>query len=491
MGHFGRGVVAGALLAIAAVGPRAVDALVFDFNVKFESLKMEILSEGPMWSTEDAPFSEVSTKTSMVDLVLEWYPESANDVHMVGVVFTENATLTKAGGLPAEVVACKGDITTDQYTAHYYAEPGTIDVKYNVKATTEGENYPRALIFVCPCAVPSEANGLDANDPKLCWSGGNKQGVQFHGQVAFSNSYGFLPASDFPLLPFYASLTLAHFVLLGIFVALCFWFRENLVMLHYAVVFLAAIGMLESALYFVLFIWKNFTGINAWPPTPLQWVASLVGVGKRALGRVLLLSVGLGYGVVKPKLDAATIGLMTVVTLLFAGSSAWKELAADVLFASDPQAHSSPIMVATDSVIIVLDAVILGWCLVACLRTQAALKKQNQLAKMKMYNALVFVMAVMLIVWSIFEVYCVAVQKHFVAINWQLSWLIHSFWHIASFVMLITIAVVWKPSASSQDLSYWVQVEMVDFDDGGNDEDGKDVVDLEELEFDDDLDYAA
>ena len=491
MARVGRGFVAGALLAIAAVRPCAVDALVFDFNVKFESLKMEILSEGPMWSTEDAPLSAVSSKSSMVDLVLEWYPESSSDAHMVGVVFTESATMAKAGGLPAEVIECKRDITTDLYTAHYYDEPGTIDVKYNVKATTEGENYPRALIFVCPCVIPSDTNGISTNDPKRCWSGGNKKGVQFRGQVAFTNSYGFLPASDFPLLPFYASLTLAHFVLLGIFVALCFWFRENLVMLHYAVVFLAAIGMLESAMYFVLFIWKNFTGVNAWPPTPLQCVASLVGVGKRALGRVLLLSVGLGYGVVKPKLDVAQIGLITLVTLLFAGVSGWKELAADVLFASDPHPHSNPIMVATDSAIIVLDAFILGWCLIACLRTQAALKKQNQIEKKKMYNALVFVMALMLIVWSIFEVYCVAVQKHFIVVNWQLSWLIHSFWHIASFVMLITIAVVWKPSASSQDLSYWVQVEMVDFDDGGNSEDGKDVVDLEELEFDDDLDYAA
>jgi hypothetical protein len=456
---------------------------IMDFHVTFDTLKMEILSEGPMYSTNESPF-QAPGKKSTVTVDVDWMPLRAGDLHTIAVVFTENASMTHSGGLPLPVIECKTNAVTSQYESHYFTDPGTIAATYEVKRTTVGKNFPRALIFVCPCVQPTAENGLTAKDPKRCWSHGNKKGVLFKGQVSFSNAFGYLSAEQFAFLPFYALMTAMYFTLLTGFIGLCFWFRKNLTPLHAATALLAAVGTLECALYFILYVWKNTTGTSTWPPTPLQWVAAIVGVAKRSLGRVLLIAVALGYSVVKPKLSKITILLIALLTVVFSALSVWKEVARDVILVKDPDAPKA-IMTTTEAAIQVVDIIMLLWCLAALVRTQMSLKKQHQAAKLKMYNALIAVMLCFIVIWGLFEAYRIAVTKKFVSLDWQLAWILNSFWHVAGFAILVTIAIVWRPSPTSQDLSYWVQLENLSFDDDG---DNVDVVDLAEESLDEDLD---
>ena len=451
-----------------------------DFDVTFTSLKMEILSEGPMFSTEESPFREAGKK-SQVAVTLEWLPLRATDMHAIAVVFTSNASMTKPGGLPTDVISCAKDTVTPYYESHFFDTAGTISATYEVKHTSVGQNFPRALIFVCPCVPPSDEN---TNDPNRCWSHGNKKGVLFKGQVAFSNAFGFLAAQHFAFLPFYAVLTSMYFALLVGFIALCFWYRKNLTVLHGAVAALAAIGTLECALYFILYLWKNLTGTASWPPPPLQWVAAIVGVGKRSLGRVLLLIVSLGYSVVRPTLSTLTVVAIAALTLLFTVLSVWKEVARDVILVKNPDTPKE-LMSATEGAIQVVDIAMLTWCLAALVRAQMSLKKSHQAAKLKMYNALIAVMLCFIVIWGLFEAYRIAVTKKFIDLDWQLAWILNSFWHVAGFAILVTIAIVWRPSPTSQDLSYWVQLENLNFDEDSAE--NVDVVDLQEEELDPEL----
>ena len=467
------------LLCFAGVGY----ASIMDFDVKFTSLKMEILSEGPMFSTEESPFREAGKK-SEVAVTLEWLPLRATDVHTIAVVFTSNASLTKPGGLPTGVISCAKDTVTPYYESHFFDSAGTISATYEVKHTSVGQNFPRALIFVCPCVPPTAENGISMADPNRCWSHGNKEGVLFKGQVAFSNAFGYLAAQHFAFLPFYALLTSMYFALLIGFIALCFWYRKNLTILHGAVAALAAIGTLECALYFILYLWKNLTGTASWPPPPLQWVAAIVGVGKRSLGRVLLLIVSLGYSVVRPRLSALTVVVIAGLTIVFAVLSVWKEVARDVILVKNPDTPKE-LMSATEGAIQVVDIAMLLWCLAALVRTQMSLKKSHQAAKLKMYNALIAVMLCFIVIWGLFEAYRIAVTKKFIELDWQLAWILNSFWHVAGFAILVTIAIVWRPSPTSQDLSYWVQLENLNFDEDSVE--NVDVVDLQEEALDPEL----
>ena len=240
-----------ATAAVLFLSPRPSAGSVLNFDMTFETLKMESLSEGPMYSTLDSPFKQPG-KRSEIALLIDWFPERASDPHAVSVLFTSNASLTKAGGLPRDVILCEKDLKTASYESYVFSAPGTIDVSYEITTTSSATNFPRALIFVCPCVQPTAENGLTQNDPQRCWSHGNKKGVQFHGQATFANAFGFLSAEALPLLPFFAGLSAAHFVLLSVYIAACFYFRQHLTLLHFAVATLAAVGMLESALYTIL-----------------------------------------------------------------------------------------------------------------------------------------------------------------------------------------------------------------------------------------------
>ena len=476
------------LLALVGV-LTVVDAAVMTFDFDFNELKMEILTEGPMYSTADSPFSAPGRKSS-IRLDFDWWMQAHADRHRIAVVFTTSSAMTRSGGLPKELLACTADFKNDQYESHIYSEPDgpfmrQITVESEVEHTTVGDDFPRVLLFVCPC-LPDQP-GLPLGLAKRCWTGdtvAGDQGARLVGQVRFSNAYGMLSATDFPLLPFYAALTVSYFVLLVVFVGASFYYRNNLNLLHYATALLAAMGMVECALFFVLYLWKNFTGSTSWPPTPLQWAAAIFGVGKRALGRVLLLAVGLGYGTIKPKIPCPTATLMLFLTVAYVGLSIWKDVAEDVLFIRNPD-EAEALLNTTEGAILCVDLVVLMWTLFALVQTQQTLDANRQTAKLKMYNALIAVMLCFVVIWGVFEAYRVAVTKKLVALDWQLVWILHSFWHVAGFAILVTIAIVWRPSPTSQDLSYWHQIEQVDFDESeGEDEDVEGAVEFEDIELD-------
>jgi hypothetical protein len=440
----------------------------FDFELL---TKMEVLSEGPMYSTTESPFQEAGKK-SQIKLTMDWNPLSAEDQHQVAVVYTNDSSMTKANGIPEEVLACGSNhIKKPTYEAYFYDEPGLYTTTYEITQTSVGGNFPHVLMFVCPCMH---------NDKDKCWnSAGNQdKGVLITGEVAFSNAFGYLAAEVFPLLPYFGVLTSVYFITLVIFISLGFWYRKNLNYLHVAVAVLATISTLECALFFILYLWKNLTGTATSPAPPLQWVAATTTVIKRTLGRVLLLAVALGFTVVRPTLSKVTLLSITVLSFIFAGLSVWKELAHDVIYVNNPDTPKA-LMNATVLAIEVVDVATLVWILAALVRTQLSLKKAHQAAKLKMYRALIVVLLTFTCIWMAFEAYRIAVMKKMLTLDWKWSWVLHTFWHNAGVAVLVTIATVWRPSPVSQDLSYWIQLENLSVD---GDED--DIVTLEEDDFD-------
>jgi len=431
----------------------SVEGSIMNFDATFDSLKMEILSEGPMFTTLESPFRQTGKK-SEISVALNWFPVRAGDVHTVAVVFTSNASVTDHAGLPERVLQCDEDHTTPSYEAHFFNTAGNVKASYEVTQKSVGQDFPRVLLFVCPCVQPSLENEVKVGDPNRCWSGDNKKGVQFHGQVSFSNGFGYLAAKQFGYLPFYAVMAVAYFALLAVYLVACLVFRKHLTALNYATLALCVVGMVECALYFILYLWKNTTGTPTWPPTPLQWAAALVGVLKRDLSRVLLIVVGLGYGVVKPSLPKITVAGIVILAVLFFVISVWKDVAKDALFVDSAADHGG-IMTMNETALLFVDVVMLAWCLIALVNTQQSLESSKQVEKLRMYNTLIGVMLAFVVVWGLFEAYRISVVKGVVQLNWHLSWILNSFWHVSSFAVLLTIAFVWRPSNESEKLSYY------------------------------------
>jgi hypothetical protein len=448
---------------------------IINFDAKFESLKMEIFSEGPMFTTLDSPFRQTGKKSEIV-VDLSWMPLRAGDAHTIGIVFTTSAALTGAEGLPQRVLECAKDHSTDAYEAHFFNDVGGIQVSYEVKTRSVGKDFPRMLLFVCPCAQTTV--GVAAKDPNRCWNSdtSNKKGVSFRGQISFANGYGYLAAKQFGYLPFYAVMVVTYFSLLIVYLILCLVFRHHLTGLNYATLALAIIGMVECALYFALYLWKNATGIPTWPPTPLQWVAAFTGVLKRDISRLLLLVVALGYGVTKPKLPNKTVAAIAILGVLFFFISIWKDIARDGIYI-ESSIDEHKILTINECALLVVDVAMLAWSLLALMDTQQSLFASKQEAKLRMYNALIGVMLAFTVVWGLFEAYRIAVVKGVLVLNWHFMWILNSFWHVSSFAILATIAFVWRPTKKSEQLSYWTQIAA--FEDT-SEEDEISIIEMEE-----------
>jgi hypothetical protein len=423
-----------------------------------------------MYSTADSPFRETGKK-SEIDFSFNWVPLKAGVDQAVAVVFSSDSTMTKPNGLPNDVLSCAGkSVKTSTYEAYFHDTPGFYTRKYEITHTSKGVDFPHVFMFVCPCA-----NG----DKKRCWSSnGQPGGALVKGQVSFSNAFGYLSAESFPFLPYFGVLSGMYFTLLIGYVAMCFAYRRNINYLHLAVLVLATISTLECALYFFLYLWKNLTGTSTYPPPPLQWVAAIVGVFKRTLGRALVLSVSLGFTVVRPKLSYCTVFGMAGLSVLFACLSIGKEVARDVILVNDPHSPKA-FMTLTDGLIEVIDVGMIAWILIGLLFTQMGLKKKHQEAKLAMYNSLTVVILSFIVIWAVFEAYRIAVSKHLLVMEWKMLWILHSFWHTAAFAILATIAYVWRPSPTSQDLSYWVQLDTLDINADDDDDDYSSDIELQ------------
>lgn len=123
----------------------------------------------------------------------------------------------------------------------------------------------------------------------------------------FKNPYGYLPGLWYALLPFYGVLAgcycLGVVVYAGVFLAN----RNRLLLLQYMVLFVAVLGAVEVCSYFFMYVSKNESGIPPCCPATADFLAAVVlRVVKATLSRALLLSVCLGFGVVRPRLAAKT-----------------------------------------------------------------------------------------------------------------------------------------------------------------------------------------
>ena len=146
--------------------------------------------------------------------------------------------------------------------------------------------------------------------------------------------------------------------------------------------------------------------------------------------------------------------------------------------------------------VLALDIAFLAWTVIALVKSMKVLDQRGQDAKLSMYKQLATTLFIFVVVWTLLFGFEVGVKRKLIDLPWSLNWLIHSFWHICYFGMLSTIAVIWRPSAMSDQLSYSFQLatseeEADDFDDiviDDDDIDGVQMVRIEEEEVDQDLD---
>lgn len=149
-----------------------------------------------------------------------------------------------------------------------------------------------------------------ACEPKL-------KGIVMSGKTVWKNPDGYLPGRMAPLKKFYVFMTLAYVCLsiIWFFQYVRFW--DDVLQLQHCITAVIALGLFEMILWYFEYVNFNNTGMR--PIVLTTWVVT-VGAIKKSISRLLILSVSMGYGVVRPTLGGLTSKVLLLGITYFLAS---------------------------------------------------------------------------------------------------------------------------------------------------------------------------
>jgi hypothetical protein len=481
------------------------DSSVYDFSIDFDSDSSSyIFSEGPMYALADAPFgsrpASVSVHASAYwdpELILPLSEDSAGDVlGVVNVVFVDSAHDDVIGyeRSPDGSSSTRDDLCCTQALADAgeCSEPGELHV--DPSGSFDAQNATR-LVKSVPLVIPMyppETNTLmgrpvsveasfdvDRTGEQLvafffCPLDARAPPVSVSGRLAFENPYGFLSGKSVGFLPFYALMVVLYLGLMCAFLFFVVRHCASLLWLQWCLFGLIVLGFVEACGWLLLYLQLNYSGVPVCCPLYSGAVAAVViNVVKRAVSRCLLLSVCLGFGVVRPVLPRRISCVIAVLGVLFVGFATYADIRINNVSTTSGSAQDPAGLPVT-----ALDVLFVTWTYYALVRVQDELEARGQGAKLAMYAKLSSTLTAFVLLWISFALFTIAASRGSVPLDWRWQWTLHSFWHVAYFAILCVVACVWAPSPTSHQYAYSHQLatsaEEADAyemdDEGGGDE---------------------
>lgn len=288
--------------------------------------------------------------------------------------------------------------------------------------------------------------------------------VVVDGSIDSLDPYGYLPADLFGNLPFYGALSCAYSLVGVVWLIICALHSKELMPLQMWITAVLALGMLETTLLFAHFLNWNDMGT---PSLPVTVIGLIFGVSKRALSRVVVQFVALGYGIVRPSLGedmnrVLLLGLAyfilsliyTVATNLPAGSK----------YLSDPDYDFVSLVV---FMLAGVDTTFYIWIISSINNLLVTLAARKQAAKYILYRnfrAILFVSIFFTCIWALYGSIIVLNNGSGDESNWQDRWTVDALWELTYFVIFVAISVMWAPSKNSQRYAYSTELSQLEDD---------------------------
>ncbi|KAL2342166.1 hypothetical protein Fmac_010106 [Flemingia macrophylla] len=284
-----------------------------------------------------------------------------------------------------------------------------------------------------------------ACDPKL-------KNMVMSGKTIWKNPDGYLPGRMAPLKKFYVFMALAYVCLsiVWFFQYVRFW--NDVLQLQHCITAVIALGLFEMVLWYFEYVYFNNTGTR--PIVLTTWVVT-VGAIRKSISRLLILSVSMGYGVVRPTLGGLTSKVILLGITYFLASELLN-ITEYVGTINDVSGRARLLLVLPDAF---LDAFLILWIFTSLSRTLEQLQAKRSSVKLDIYrkfsNALT-VTVISSVAWIGYEVYFKATDPF--NERWQSAWIITAFWDILAFALLCVICYLWAPSQSAQRYAYSEEV---------------------------------
>jgi hypothetical protein len=244
-------------------------------------------------------------------------------------------------------------------------------------------------------------------------------------------------------LPFFGWLALAYVVGGFLWAGLMAAHMDELIQLQYWITLVLGLGMLETLSRYHDFERWNAHGVR---DDGAMLFAVLCGTTKRALSRVLVLIVSMGYGTTKPTLGE-TMGQVLSLGALYLGLATVQEFYFNL-------SHSLPTGLLEFGLLFglsLLDVAFIFWIFKSLLTTLHTLAQRRQLAKLALFrrlrDALGFWCAVAC-VWAAYTMVLTSSRAE-LASHWQDAWWNDALWHVFYAAVLSIVAFLWRPSTNA------------------------------------------
>ncbi|KAJ6809192.1 transmembrane protein 87B-like [Iris pallida] len=278
-------------------------------------------------------------------------------------------------------------------------------------------------------------------DPQL-------RGLKMSGKTFWKNPGGYLPGRMAPLMTFYTFMSIAYLLLSVLWFAQYIRFWKDILPIQNCITLVIALGLFEMTLWYFEYLNFNNTGMR--PIGITTWVVT-VGAVRKTISRLLILSVAMGYGVVRPTLGGLTSKVLLLGITYFLATELL-DIAENVGTIDDISGKARLFLVLPDAF---LDAFLILWIFTSLSRTLEKLQARRSSVKLDIYRKFTNALAVSVIAsvsWIGYEVFFKATDPF--SERWQSAWIITAFWDILALGLLCVMCYLWAPSQSSQRYAY-------------------------------------
>uniref|UniRef100_A0A6A7G188 GOST seven transmembrane domain-containing protein n=1 Tax=Hirondellea gigas TaxID=1518452 RepID=A0A6A7G188_9CRUS len=309
-----------------------------------------------------------------------------------------------------------------------------------------------------------------------------KRSISFTGESVWKNPFGQLSGDMYGFLPFYGFLSLLVFGAAIIWTGLNIKYRHDLLQLQHYLSIMIGICIVEFSAWYLFYDKLNTTGESR--KTALV-VVLLLTVLRRAVSRILVVAVSMGFGVVEPTLPKDQRVKLLVVGGVYFVAGSINEVVTHYGHGHEVDKSSQFFLIAPSTI---LDAIFYWWIFTALADTLSKLKDGNQTSKLVLYNNFSRVLACSLAAATIMALYTIYWMNYWMDYPWMWSqrWFVESgFWQMLYVAILMAVMVLWRPSSHQRDIAFHQQIPTtddldrelkdLDYDDDDDDEVNRDI----------------
>lgn len=278
------------------------------------------------------------------------------------------------------------------------------------------------------------------------------------GKVEFRNPYGYLSGDIWYYLPFFGFLSLLY-IGLGLYWAfLSIKHRKLLLMVQNWIAAVIGLGLLECVTWYLELEYANASGSRNWAAVEVAIASSVL---KRTVSRLLVVVVSMGYGVVKYDLGRSTFYKVAAIGIAYFACSLIESSVEIFAKEGDTSEFTSFLATMITFPLALIDTIFYWWIFLSLMRTIQQLTMRQASVKLLLYRRFFYVLigaAIVTVLVILFQLVqalqALMSSKSVPDSHWQTEWLYDAIWHLLYYSVLVSIAVLWRPTINNTRYAY-------------------------------------